>query len=111
MHSHVDPVTQALVQGPLSSRDLQDRLSMSQATVSRAITALGDAAVRVGVGRTVFYSLIDSSWPSPVPVYRVDSEGRLQERGALIPVRPDGLVMQPADGPSLHSDGLPLVAG
>ncbi|MBB5204946.1 serine/threonine protein kinase HipA of HipAB toxin-antitoxin module [Inhella inkyongensis] len=80
---------------------------MSQATVSRAISELGDAVLRIGDGRSVFYSLIDSSWIAAIPVHRVDAEGKLHELGQLIPVRPEGFVMQRMDGTLQHSDSLP----
>ncbi len=42
-----------------------------------------------------------------MPVYRVGTDGKLRQIGTLIPVRPDGFVMQQADGAMLHSEGLP----
>ena len=41
------------------------------------------------------------------PIFCVNSEGQVQALGTLIPVRPEGFVMVKADGPALHSDGLP----
>jgi hypothetical protein len=41
------------------------------------------------------------------PVYRVDIRGQLSLLGTLVPVRPDGFVMQQEDGKTLYSPGLP----
>lgn len=97
-----------LARGPQSSRALQQATASSQATVSRALSALGAELVRVGRARSTIYSLRDS-WPeSPqLPVWRVDEDGRLHTLGELLPVRPAGFVFQGADGEARFSDGMP----
>lgn len=42
-----------------------------------------------------------------MPIYRIDSEGKVRKLGVLIPVRPEGFVMRQEDGITRHSDGLP----
>lgn len=108
MDSNADAIRRLLNHGPLSSRDLQQRLSWSQPTVSRALTALGAELLRVGAGRSTLYSLQDADRGLPsLPVYRIDAAGRLHELGRLIPVRPSGFLMQQPDGRGQFSDGLP----
>jgi hypothetical protein len=76
--------------------------------VSRAITALGDEIVRIGAGRSIQYALRDSvRGLGVIPVYRVSADGALGRLGVLVPIRPDGFVMQQDDGLVRHSDGLP----
>jgi hypothetical protein len=108
---HEAAVRELLARGPLSSKALQQRLALSQPTVSRALAALaarGDELVRLGSGRSSFYSLRDP-WPElpRLPVRRVDEAGRVHELGLLMPLRPAGFVLQGADGTARLSDGLP----
>ncbi|WP_255252462.1 hypothetical protein [Enterobacter sp. CC120223-11] len=42
-----------------------------------------------------------------MPVYRISEEGQVKLLGKLIPVYPQGYVMEQADKVCLHSDGLP----
>ncbi len=108
MPSHTDAIRMSLSGGPLSTRQLIDRIGVSQPTISRAIAQLGDEVVRVGVGPSIQYALHDTARGLPdIPVYRVDAEGRIRRLGTLIPVRPDGFVMRQEDGVTLHSDSLP----
>jgi hypothetical protein len=109
--SHEAAVRELLARGPLSSKALQQRLALSQPTVSRALAALaarGDELVRLGSGRSSFYSLRDP-WPElpQLPVRRVDEAGRVHELGLLVPIKPAGFVLQGADGTARLSDGLP----
>ncbi len=108
MSSHEAAIRELLARGPLSSRALQQRLSLSQPTVSRALAALGDELLRLGAGRSSFYSLRES-WPElpRLPVRRVDDAGRLHELGELLPLRPQGFVLRAPDGTLHASDGLP----
>ncbi len=101
-------VALALAMGPRSAQALCDRLSISQPTLSRLLSGMGNRVVRVRQGRSVLYALLDSSRGfSDVPVYRVDTEGRIERLGELYPVRDAGYVIQRVDGQAQHSEGLP----
>lgn len=94
--------------GPLSARQISEIIGVSQPTISRALTELGDEIVRVGAARSIQYTLRDVTRGLPdFSVYRVDAEGRIRQLGMLIPVRPEGFVMCQENGIALHSDGLP----
>jgi DNA-binding transcriptional ArsR family regulator len=94
--------------GPLSARQLTENIGISQPTVSRALSELGDEVVRIGAARSIQYTLRDSTRGLPdIPIYRVDAEGRIRQLGTLLPVRPEGFVMRQADGVTRHSDSLP----
>jgi hypothetical protein len=108
MPDHTDRLRLCLAQGPLTSRQLVEKLAISQPTMSRALAALGDEIVRIGSGRAIQYALRDSARGlGDVPVYRVAVEGTLRRLGVLLPVRPEGFVMRQDDGVTLHSEGLP----
>lgn len=83
-------------------------MGISQPTVSRAIKSLGDEVVRIGSGPSIHYLLRDALRGfSSAPIYRITEEGKVKPLGRLIPVYPDGFVMEQADNVCLHSDGLP----
>lgn len=83
-------------------------MGISQPTVSRAIKSLGDEVVRIGSGPSIHYVLRDALRGfSSAPIYRITEEGKVKPLGRLIPVYPDGFVMEQADNVCLHSDGLP----
>jgi hypothetical protein len=108
MSSHADLIRTHLAKGPLTPRQLIDLSGISQPTLSRALTEIGDALVRIGAARSIQYALRDE-WRGlqDFPVFRVDVRGQLSLLGTLIPVRPDGFVMLQEDGKTLHSAGLP----
>ncbi len=108
MHPNVAALLTLLSNGLHTSRQLAAKMGVSQPTVSRAITALGDEVVRLGAARSIQYILRDTSRGLPdIPVYRVDCSGRLRQIGTLTPVGSDGFVMRNLDGNALHSEGLP----
>jgi hypothetical protein len=108
MSAYADAIRTRLAGGPASARQLAESLGLSQPTISRALAELCDEIVRIGSARSIQYTLLDTTRGLPeIPVYRIDAEGRIQQLGALTPVRPDGFVMRQADGATLHSDGLP----
>jgi hypothetical protein len=106
--AHEAAIRQLLGRGPQSSRALQQQLGLSQPTVSRALAALGNELLRLGSGRSSFYSLRDS-WPElpRLPLRRVCEAGRLHALGELLPLRPAGFAVAAADGSVRPSDGLP----
>ena len=108
MSAHADTLRLALGRELLTARQLVDRLGLSQPTVSRALSALGDDIVRIACGRSVRYALRDAGrGVGDIPVYRVRADGTLRRLGTLLAVRPHGFVMRQEDGETLHSDGLP----
>lgn len=108
MPQHADAIRIRLFAGPQSARQLADSLGISQPTVSRTLSELGDAVVRIGTARSIQYALRDTMRGLPdIPVYRVTAEGQIRALGTLVPVRPDGFVMRQEDGVTRHSEGLP----
>ncbi|MFQ6333865.1 type II toxin-antitoxin system HipA family toxin YjjJ [Methylophilus sp. 3sh_L] len=97
-----------LANGPIKAKQLADLIGISQPTVSRALSQLNHELVRVGAAASIQYCLRDPSRGfDDIPVYRVDSDGKISELGTLIPVRPQGFVMQQSDGITSHFDSLP----
>ena len=108
MDTHADTVRLYLSRGPLPGRQLTEKLGVSQPTLSRVLNAMGADIVRIGAARSIHYALRDTRRGLPdIPIHRVDPEGRVQQLGTLVPVCPDGFVMQQPDGTTLHSEGLP----
>jgi hypothetical protein len=87
---------------------LENTAGISQPTLSRALAAMGDEVVRWGAARSIQYALRDTGrGVGDIPIHRVGADGTLQFLGVLVPVRPEGFVMQPTGGGALHSDSLP----
>lgn len=108
MTNRSETIRQLLRQGPTSVRQLTDVMGISQPTISRAIKALGDEVVRIGSGPSIHYVLRDPFRGfSSAPIYRITEEGQVKPLGRLVPVYPDGFVMEQTDNVCLHSDGLP----
>ena len=108
MARHSDSIRLLLAKGPMLARQVVENTGLSQPTVSRALAAMGDEIVRIGSGSAIRYALRDSARGFELaPIFRVSDEGQVQALGTLVPVRPEGFVMVKADGPALHSDGLP----
>jgi DNA-binding Lrp family transcriptional regulator len=108
MTNRSDMLRQLLSQGPIPARQLTDTLGISQPTVSRSLKSLGDDVVRIGSGPSIQYALRDAFRGfSFAPIYRITEEGQVKPLGKLIPVHPDGFVMEQTDNVCLHSDGLP----
>lgn len=108
MSSHLDALRVLLAAGPQSAQQLIEKMGISQPTLSRALSRLGDEVVRLGAARSMQYTLRDTvRGLADIPVYRVNAEGQIRALGTLLAVRPQGFVMRQADGVTLHSDGLP----
>jgi hypothetical protein len=108
MSLHAESIRVRLSSGPLSARQLIEKLGISQPTLSRTLIELGDDVVRIGAARSIQYALRDTVRELPdVSINRVSSDGQIRQLGTLIPVRPEGFVMRQADGITRHSDGLP----
>jgi len=108
MASYHDAIRLRLAAGAKSGSELAKEIGVSQPTASRALASLGDEVIQLGQRRWSRYVLRDHArGVQDIPIYRVDAQGHIKCLGILIPVRPDGYVMQQADGHRLHSDGLP----
>ncbi len=108
MSTHAETIRMRLSSEPLTARQLVESIGISQPTVSRALTELGDQIVRIGAAQSIQYALRDTLRGLPdIPIYRVDTEGLIRQLGTLVPVRHEGFIMRQEDGVSLHSDGLP----
>lgn len=108
MADHTDQVRLQLIHGVKGARQLIENIGISQPTLSRAISAMGDEIIRLGAARSIQYALRDGRRGlGDVPVYRVGADGKIRDLGILAPVCPDGFVMRQADGVTLHSEGLP----
>lgn len=108
MSSYSEKIRYALLFGLISSKQLAEKLKVSQPTVSRGIAELNNDVVKVGIARSIQYALRDNRRGLPdIPIYRVSLEGTIKKLGILIPVYPDGFVMRQEDGKTTHSDGVP----
>lgn len=108
MTDHTDQIRLQLLQGAKSARQVIDTIQISQPTLSRAITAMGDQIVRFGAARSIQYALRDQRRGlEDIPVCQVGADGKIRELGMLAPVCPDGFVMRRADGVTLYSQSLP----
>jgi len=97
--------------GVSTSAALQRELGVGQATLSRAVTALGERVIRIGGGRSTRYGLrrelpkIGSSWP----LFCISAQGEPALLGRLHALSRDQYWLDAAIGkyPQL-SDGLPF---
>jgi hypothetical protein len=105
---HADRLRLLLAKGPAKPRQLAASLNVSQPTLSRALSSMGQEIVRIGGGPTIQYALRDAHRGlDHIPVYRVGTNGVVSTLGTLVPIRPEGFVMRQADGVNLVSEGLP----
>ncbi|WP_273432569.1 type II toxin-antitoxin system HipA family toxin YjjJ [Chitinibacter tainanensis] len=108
MRIHTEILRHALDQGPCTARQLAEKAGISQPTVSRALSKLGASIVRIGAGPSIQYAIKDEfRGLVATPIYRVSSAGKIEELGTLVPVRPQGFVMQYVTGKTIYSEGLP----
>jgi hypothetical protein len=108
MSRHADALRLFLAKGPMMARQIVEKMGISQPTVSRALASLGAEVLRFGTVPSIQYAIRDNARGfSDVPIYQVTAEGKIEQLGTLVPVRPEGFVMVQADGVTIHSDGLP----
>lgn len=106
--TYANEIRNLLRPGPAKAQALAQALQISQPTVSRALSALGDDVVSFGAARSIQYTLRDPRRTDlQATVYRVTVQGTLETLGTLVPVSPEGFVMIETGGARLHSDGLP----
>ncbi|WP_255548671.1 type II toxin-antitoxin system HipA family toxin YjjJ [Luteibacter sp. dw_328] len=80
------PLFDALrLRGPSSARDLGLALGVSQPTISRMLTEVGDRVAKIGRGRRTRYAALrdvrglGTTWP----LFRIDAHGRPHDFGSL----------------------------
>ncbi|MDZ4186390.1 MAG: type II toxin-antitoxin system HipA family toxin YjjJ [Desulfuromonadales bacterium] len=100
-----------LATGPKSGKELATKLGVSQPTLSRTLTALGEQVVVLGRGRTTLYARprILRGLSGLFPVYRVDEHGVVYLIGNLQALLGGGFWWQAedADRESRYFDQLP----
>lgn len=106
---HPLAIRRLLAQGPMTAREMAQKMAVSQPTVSRALLVMGDEVLRFGPYRSIQYALhrplLDRG---DIPVFRVSPTGQLTPLGQLAPVHPCGYVMRQDDGQTpLYSEGFP----
>lgn len=103
-----EAIRSQLGKGPAGTRQLIDSIGVSQPTISRALTELGAAVVRMGAARSIQYALRDERrGVGDISIYRVGSNGLLGFLGVLTPVLPEGFILFEDKGKASHSAGLP----
>lgn len=108
MTSQAERIQRLLARGAMTAEQLLKEVGISQPTLSRALASMGADVVRVRSARSIQYALRDTvRGLVDMPVYRVSSDGKIKRLGLLVPVRPEGFVMQQDDGVTLHSQGMP----
>gem|GEM_PF-2098816 len=79
---------------PVAARELADRLLISVPTALRILKERGASVVRIGATKNARYAsrrLLRGS-AHPIPVYRVDNQGRGHDVGSLDLLEPNGSV-------------------
>ena len=108
MPSHTESIRLLLTRSPLTTRQIIDLLKISQPTASRALVDLESELVKFKVGKAIHYALRNGARRLPdIAIFQVDAAGLIRKFGLLIPVYPDGFVLQPENGNAIHSEGLP----
>ena len=99
--------------GVASSAELQARLGVSQATVSRLLAPLlrSGRVLKVGAARSQRYLLPRAieGVGSAVPMMRVDAQGQASPFGRMVPLPGGRFWVDEADGLSQLHDGLPWI--
>lgn len=103
---HALSICNLLASKPRSARQIVELLGISQATVSRAIQALGNEVIALGPYRSIQYALRRPLLATPdIPIYRVSPDSKIAALGTLSPVQPTGYVMTPNDGRAMLTKG------
>lgn len=104
----VDRLTALLLSGePLASREICQKLSISQPTLSRAIAELGDRVCRMGAARSTRYALSKDilGWPAVQSIGLTDAQGSLQTWGALTYLHPNHTFAKTTGGEWFNAAG------
>jgi len=90
-----ETVTQILREGPQPARVLYERLGISQPTLSRLTSQLGESILRFGKARQTQYALRRKLGSHiAFPLYRVSASGNLEQWGLLHPIMPEGYLVE-----------------
>ena len=83
--------------GVSTSRELQALAGVSQATLSRALTGLGDRLVVIGRGRATRYALAEPAFGDGhrIPLYQITAQGRVERLADLRPLAGGRFYLQP----------------
>ena len=101
-------VSALLLQGPLDAATLMARLGISQATLSRLISA-NPQIVKYGRARATRYALLRPlRQESAFPLWQINEQGKANEAGELYSIWPAGsCLVRDAQDNWQHYDGLP----
>lgn len=90
-----DTVIQILREGSQPARALYERIGISQPTLSRLVSQLGESILRFGKARQTQYALRRKLGAhTTFPLYRVNTTGNLEQWGALHPIMPEGYLVE-----------------
>ena len=92
--------------GPSDGPTLQRRLGLTQPTFSRLVARHRDSVLTTGRTRDRRYAARRdiAGVTAPIPVYRIDTDGRAQLWGRLHPVAPRGFWWEHDERSSFHAD-------
>ena len=93
--------------GLARAAELQAALGSSQATVSRALTALGDRVARIGRARAARYALVApiGSLGCRWPLFAIDAGARPEALGHLVALVGDRWLFEATDGACVLREG------
>lgn len=108
MKSEMMEISSLLLQGPLSAAALMSRSGVSQATLSRYLSARPQV-LKFGRARATRYALLRAvRQKSMFPLWRIDEQGQAQLAGRLYSTWPAGsCLVEDSEGSCQHFDGLP----
>ncbi|MBT0729233.1 type II toxin-antitoxin system HipA family toxin YjjJ [Rosenbergiella nectarea] len=108
MINRTEAIRLHLQKSPMTVKQLIEKISVSQPTLSRALKKMDSDIVKIGAGPSIHYALKHPYRGfRAAPIYRISEAGKIKLLGDLIPVYPQGFVMCQTDGVVHHSDGLP----
>ncbi|MDD5057911.1 MAG: type II toxin-antitoxin system HipA family toxin YjjJ [Sideroxydans sp.] len=90
-----DTLVQILRSGAQPARALYEQLGISQPTLSRMVSQLGESILKFGKARQTQYALRRAIGAhGSFPLYRVSAAGELQQWGVLHPIFPQGYLVE-----------------
>lgn len=87
-----------LRRGPLTSREIQAAMKISQGSVSRLIRTMGDRIIRLRRGRSIFYAMTRNAFgvSDKLPLSIVDYNGNATLAAFVRPLIHGGFLVEPA---------------
>ena len=108
MSTRTTSIRTALAAGPMLGGALSAHLGITRPTLARDLASMQGEIVTWGAARSTRYALRDPfRGLADIPVYRVSDTGQVSPLGLLVPVRPDGYLVEQPDGTMVHHAGLP----